>query len=99
MLWISVHELLKKRSWDFTIGLMTDWRMSHAVIPYWETEGTKLTKIQLLPIEMVMDGNKAERGLPRRSRDPKLLEYLADMCAPYGTKITQNPDGTYQCTW
>ena len=95
----TVHELLKKRSKDFTIGLMTDWRMSHAVIPYWETEGTKLTKIKLLPIEMVMDGNKAERGLPRRSNDPKLLEYLANMCAPYGTKISPDTDGTYCCTW
>ena len=95
----TVHELLKKRSQDFTVGLMEDWRMYHTVIPYWETEGTRLTKMKLLPVEMVMDGNKAERGLPRKSNDPKLLSYLADMCAPYGTEISLEEDGTYSCTW
>lgn len=95
----TVHELLKKRSQDFTVGLMTDWRMYHAVIPCWETEGTRLTKIRLMPVEMVMDGNKAERGLPRRCKDPKLAEYLAKMCAPYGTAITAEVDGTLCCSW
>lgn len=95
----TVHELLKKRSKDFTVGLMTDKRMFRSVIPYWETEGTKLTKMTLLPIEMSMDGNKSQQGLPFISKDPEIRKYLADMCAPYGTKITQNEDGTLTCTW
>ena len=95
----TVHELLKKRSKDFTVGLMTDKRMFRAVIPYWETEGTKLTKLTLLPIELVMEGNKSEIGLPRRSSDPEIADYLAAMCAPYGTKITVQDDGTLLCTW
>lgn len=95
----TVHELLKKRSQNFTVGLMSDWRMYHTVVPYWETDGTRLTKIKLMPVEMVMDGNKAERGLPRKCSDPKLREYLADMCVPYGTTITAEADGTYSCTW
>ena len=95
----TVHELLKKRSKDFTVGLMTDKRMFRSVIPYWETEGTKLTKMTLRPIEMSMDGNKSQQGLPFISKDPEIGKYLADMCAPYGTKITQNEDGTLTCTW
>lgn len=95
----TVHELLKKRSKDFTIGLMTDVRMSRSVIPYWETEGTKLTKLTLLPIEMTMQGNKSEIGLPRRSENPEIAEYLAKMCEPYGTKIKMEKDGTISCLW
>ena len=95
----TAHELLKKRSKDFTVGLMTDKRMFRSVIPYWETEGTKLTKMTLLPIEMSMDGNKSQQGLPFISNNPEIGEYLAGMCAPYGTKITHNDDGTLSCSW
>lgn len=95
----TVHELLKKRSKDFTVGLMTDTRMFRSVIPYWETDGTKLTKLTLLPIEMDMNGNKSRQGLPYISKNPEIREYLAKMCEPYGTKITENPDGTLSCSW
>ena len=53
----------------------------------------------LLPIEMSMDGNKSQQGLPFISKNPEIGEYLADMCAPYGTTITQNEDGTLSCSW
>jgi len=95
----TVHELLKKRSKDFTIGLMTDPRMFRAVIPYWETEGTKLTKLTLMPVEMSMDGHKSDVGLPRRSYSPEIAEYLRNMCEPYGTKITLDDDGLIRCQW
>ncbi|MBQ8814896.1 MAG: CapA family protein [Lachnospiraceae bacterium] len=95
----TVHELLRKRSKDFTRGLMTDPRMFRSVIPCWETEGTKLTSIKLLPIEMAMEGNRSAIGLPRRSDNPEIAEYLAEMCEPYGTKITREKDGTLTCTW
>lgn len=95
----TVHELLKKRSKNFTVGLMTDSRMFRSIIPCWETEGTKLTRIKLMPIEMNMDGNKSETGLPRFSDNPEIAEYLAKMCEPYGTKITRDSDGMLTCTW
>lgn len=95
----TVHELLKKRSKDFTVGLMTDPRMFRSVIPYWETEGTRLTKLTLMPIEMRMDGHKSENGLPRRSFNPEIFEYLAEMCKPFGTKLTLEKDGLITCAW
>ena len=95
----TVHELLKKRSKDFTVGLMTDKRMFRAVIPLWETEGTKLTKMTLMPVEMSMDGNKSENGLPRRSYNPEIAEYLKEMCKPYGTEIILEKDGLITCKW
>ncbi len=95
----TVHELLKKRSKDFTVGLMTDPRMFRSVIPYWETDGTKLTKLLLMPIEMSMDGNKSESGLPRRSYNSEIVDYLAKMCEPYGTKLKLRDDGIIVCQW
>ncbi len=95
----TVHELLKKRSKNFTIGLMTDPRMFRAVIPCWETEGTKLTKLTLMPVEMKMDGNKSELGLPRRSYNPEIAEYLKTMCEPYGTEIILEDNGLISCRW
>ena len=72
----TVHELLKKRSKNFTIGLMTDPRMFRSVIPCWETRGARLTKLTLMPIEMSIDGHKSDSGLPRRSYNPEIAEYL-----------------------
>jgi len=95
----TVHELLKKRSKNFTVGLMTNPRMYRTVIPCWETEGTKLKKITLMPVEMKMDGHKSENGLPRRSYNPEIAEYLAEMCKPFGTKITIQEDGLLSCEW
>ncbi|MBE5867729.1 MAG: CapA family protein [Lachnospiraceae bacterium] len=95
----TVHELLKKRSKDFTVGLMTDKRMFRSVIPYWETEGTKLRKLVLMPIEMSMDGHRSEQGLPRRSYNPEIAGYLSKMCEPYGTKIVLEDDGLLTCEW
>jgi len=95
----TVHQLLKKRSKDFTVGLMTDVRMFRSVIPCWETEGTKLKSLLLMPIEMCMSGNKSEIGFPRRSFNPEIATYLSDMCHPYGTKISMRDDGLIECEW
>lgn len=95
----TVHELLKKRSKDFKAGLMADKRMFRAVIPYWETAGTELKKLVLMPIELSMDGNKSEIGLPRKSLNPEIAEYLSDMCKPYGTQILIREDGLIECKW
>ena len=95
----TVHELLKKRSKDFTVGLMTDERMFQSVIPFWQTDGTKLIKLQLMPVEAAMEGNKSVIGLPRRSDGKKISEYLGKMCEPYGVKIIRENDGMLTCRW
>ena len=95
----TVHELLKKRSKDFTIGLMTDKRMFRSVIPYWETEDGKLKKMILMPIELTMDGNHSQIGLPRRSHNPEIIDYLAEMCKAYGTEIRPSDDGLWEVVW
>lgn len=96
----TVHELLKTRSKNFTVGLMTDPKMFRSVIPYWETdENNKLTKLTLMPVEMKMDGHKSENGLPRRSYNPEIFEYIKNMSEPFGTKMELDADGLISCTW
>ncbi len=92
----TVHELLKKRSQDFTVGLMTDKRMFTTIIPYWEMEDGKLTKLTLYPVLLSMDGNKSEIGLPRLCNDPDLLQDFIARSEKFGTKMTRNPDGSYE---
>ena len=96
----TVHELLKTRSKNFTVGLMTDPKMFRSVIPYWETdENNKLTKLTLMPVEMKMDGHKSENGLPRRSYNPEIFEYIKNMSEAFGTKMELDADGLINCTW
>ena len=95
----TVHELLKKRSKDFTIGLMTDKRMFQAVIPYWEMKDGKITSLKLYPITLSMTGNKSMLGLPSLDKDAEFMEGFAKRCEKYGTKIYKNADGSYQCSW
>lgn len=95
----TVHELLRKRSKDFTVGLMTDKRMFQSVIPCWETENGELKSLTLYPISLSMTGNKSEIGLPRLERDAEFMADFARRCERYGTKLCKNPDGSYECRW
>lgn len=95
----TIHELLKKRSKDFTVGLMTDKRMFQSIIPYWETEKGQLKKLMLYPIRLSMTGNKSEIGLPRLEKDAEFMSDFAKRCERYGTKLYKNSDGSYECCW
>ena len=94
----TVHELLKKRSRDFKFGLMEDIKMRQTVVPYWEMEDGRLTKLELLPLELGLHGNRALQGLPVHVAEPAFFERLAKMSEPYGTKMTLQ-DGVIVCGW
>lgn len=95
----TMYELLKKRSKNFTIGLMEDERMLTAVVPYWETEGTKLKSLTLLPVKLTDRANKSRHGLPRIAPAEEIAAYLGEMSAPYGTRCTATEDGLIKCEW
>ncbi len=95
----TMHQLLKQRSKDFTVGLMEDRRMAQAVIPYWETKDKKLVKLTLLPIEAPLKGNKSEVGLPRWATDPEFIERLAEMSAYSGLRMEIGKDLLVTCKW
>ena len=86
-------EVYRKRSRNYTCGLLTDRRMLEAVIPYFEMENGELTYLELLPIELGFDEPRYRTGDPRICTDSGIIERYAQMSAPYGTKITINEDG------
>ena len=95
----TVHELLKKRSADFTRGLMEDIRMLQTVLPYWETKDGKLTKLQLLPLQLAQKGHHSEIGLPRKATNLDFIDKLASLSAYSGLKMKVEKDLTVSCTW
>lgn len=93
-----VYELLKKRSKNFTIGLMEDPRMSQTVIPFWQTENGKLTYLELLPVKLSMHGDPAHNGLPFVAQDTAFMDKLDSLSKPYGVRIVKE-NGKYICKW
>lgn len=89
----TMRELFFDRSAGYTRGLMRDRRMLESVIPYFEMEDGKLTKLELMPIEMHFDDPVWRNGNPRFSNRHGIVERLAEMSAPYGTKITIDDRG------
>ena len=73
--------------------------MMLSVIPLWETEGGKLKSLKLMPIELSKGKSKSEEGLPRRTAPNKVLDYIAEMSAPYGVSFRATSDGLIECSW
>ena len=95
----AVIELLKKRSRDFSCGLMEDLKMRESVIPYWETDENKnLTKLVLMPVTASLREGKHLEGLPQPSKDVAFIEKLAGLSKPYGVTVKME-DGLAVCTW
>ena len=86
-------EIYRKRSRNYTVGLLTDRRMMEAVIPYFEMEDGELTCLELLPIELGYGEPRYRLGNPRVRIDCGIIERYAEMSAPYGTEITVNDQG------
>ena len=95
----TVHELMKTRSKDFSIGLMTKRIMFQTVIPYWETREKKLVTLELLPVESKMIGHKSEIGLPRIAKDLSFIEHLDEISAEYGVRMHVGEDGIVKFEW
>ena len=83
-----MHDLLEKRTKGFTNGLMSTPKMMETVIPRWETDKQgKMTKLELLAVELGMELGKGRAGNPRPAKDGAILQRFAKMCAPYGVKM------------
>ena len=94
----SVVDLLKKRSANYTRGLMEEDKMLETVIPYWETDGKKLTNLVLKPVKVSKGEGKHIEGLPVPVDGKEIIERLAELSRPYGVKITYK-DGLGVCEW
>ena len=89
----TMRELFCDRSAGYTRGLMRDRRMLESVIPYFEMEDGVLTRLELMPIELQFDEPVWRSGNPRFSNQHGIIERLAEMSAPYGTKISVDSRG------
>lgn len=89
----SMRDMYDIRTKGHTRGLLCDKRVMEAFIPYIEIENDKVIRIELMPIEMGMDLEFWQKGLPRPGFGKGILERLAYMSKPYGTNITIREDG------
>lgn len=84
----TMRDLFFDRSAGYTRGLMRDRRMLETVVPYFEMEDGKLTYLELMPVELQFEKKEVwQRGNPRFSNRHGIIERLAEMSVPYGTKI------------
>ncbi len=83
----TMRDIFYNRSAGYTRGLMRDRRMLESVIPYFEMENGELTHLELMPIELQFDLPVWRSGNPRFSNQHGIIERLAELSAPYGTKI------------
>ena len=88
-----LNEVYRRRSRNYTAGLLTDHRMLEAVIPYFEMEDGRLTHLELCPIELGFGQPRYWMGTPTIRTDKGILERYARMSKPFGTEITINEDG------
>ena len=89
----SMGDMYDIRTKGHTRGLLCDRRVMEAYIPYFEIENDKVTKIELMPIDMGVGLEYWQMGLPRPGFGKGILERLAAMSEPYGTKITIQENG------
>ncbi len=86
-------EIYRKRSRNYTVGLLTDHKMMESVIPYFEMEDGRLTHLELFPIELGFGEPRYRLGNPRFCPDRGIIERLTEISAPYGTEITVDERG------
>lgn len=88
-----LNEVYRRRSRNYTVGLLTDHKMLEAVIPYFEMEDGQLTYLEFLPIELGFGEPRYRMGTPRIRTDKGIIERFAQMSAPFGTKIELDERG------
>ena len=83
----GLDALFNNRSGGGKRGLYYDPVMFETVVPYWEYENGVLCRLELLPVELNFGAPRSVGGWPRPKSDGGILERLAGMSAPWGTKI------------
>ena len=89
----GIDVLFDARNHHGTRGLCYEKAMYEAIIPYWEAEDGKLTRLILMPIELNFAKSRSMGGWPRPKYDEGIIERLAEMSKPYGTEITIDENG------
>ncbi len=85
----GMEKLLDTRSEGGKKGLMYDRKMLETFVPYWEMEDGKLTKLELLPVDLGFDLPVKDpmRGVPVATTDMGCMKRLQKLSAELGTKM------------
>ncbi len=83
-----VGEYMNQRSADGTRGYCVLENIWRSVMAAFTAEDGKVTQIQLYPIDMRMGAPRSKMGIPHLAENDAVLKYLAELSAPFGTKIT-----------
>ena len=81
-----VGEYMNNRSKNGTRGYCVLENIWRSVMAGFTAEDGKITQIQLYPITLSMGAPRSKMGNPTLS-DDKVLHYLAELSAPFGTKL------------
>ncbi len=92
-----VGEYMDNRSKNGTRGYTTQPNIWRSVMAGFTAEDGKITKIRLYPISLGMGMPRSRIGFPALIKDCSVLEYLADLSAPFGTKLVMEKDTAVIC--
>lgn len=83
----TVGEYMNKRNQNKTKGYIVQENIWRSVMAGFTMEDGKITEIKLYPITLGMGSPLSKLGLPRLAKNNDVLEYLAELSRPYGTKL------------
>ena len=83
----GLDRMFENRSGNGKRGLYYEKIMFESVVPCFELEDGELRRLELLPVELNFGAPRSTGGWPRPMPDGGILERMAAMCAPYGTRM------------
>lgn len=83
----KVGAYMDERSAGGTRGYAVQWPIWNAVLPSWTMEDGKITELKLYPYDLGMNKPRSQKGVPVLNNDLKVLEYIRDLCKPFGTEV------------
>jgi hypothetical protein len=83
----TMHDLFKARGANFTRGLQTKREAFETFIPHWVMEDGRVKSIDLLAVELGFGLPRSRGGWPAPAKDSSILEQLAELSEPFGTKL------------
>lgn len=82
-----VGELMDFRSRNGTRGYCVQENIWRSIMAGFTAEDGQITEIKLYPIDMHMGWKRSRVGWPTVPENNEVLDYLAKLCEPYGTKL------------
>lgn len=83
----KIGEYMAQRSADGTRGYGVQENIWRSVLPVWEMQNGKLTRLQLYPVSLGMHEPRSRKGTPELTGDESVLAHIAELSRPYGTEI------------